>query len=155
MLEAFQNIVELCSFYSPKPHLAVGANRLFFFYVWIGFFTMLQIGSKLTLLWCTYLFFNFLVLAQYERGKLDFAIVWRKSRSQPPWKCWWFCFGLQLSKNAVNLSLTVLLFLIFTFPSFYIMLLFFLLVWEPNLMWLKIIQLLKKQWATFTAQPTY
>lgn len=79
------------------------------------FLIMLQIGSKLTLLWCTYLFFNCLGLAQYKRGKLDLSIVWRKSRSQPPWRCWWVCFGLQLSKNLSlnSIPITAFYFLLF------------------------------------------
>lgn len=52
VIEAFQNILELRSFYNPKPYLAVVVNRLFLSVVW-GFIIMLQVGSKLTVLCCT------------------------------------------------------------------------------------------------------
>lgn len=44
-------------------------------------------GSKLILLWSTYLFFNCLVLAQCKRGKFNLGIACRKSRTQQPSLC--------------------------------------------------------------------
>lgn len=97
--------------------LAEGINRLVLLSV------MLQIGSKLALLFDVLLCFSVvLVLAQYKREKMDLSIVRRKGISCLHESVDGY-FGHQLSKN---LSLTVLP--PFSFSSFCTIFLLFLLV---------------------------
>lgn len=144
-LGVFQNILKLCSFCNPKLQFVVmlseGVNRLVLLCI------MLQIGSKLALLFDVLLCFSVvLVLAQYNREKLDLSIVWRKGRSRLHEIVDGYS-GLQLSKN---LSLTV--FPPFSFSSFCILFLLFLRA-QPDVT--QIYTITEKQWAMLTEQPIY